>query len=271
MPAAGSFVCGASDSLQDARSAVRVPCVYIEPQPGGGGGGGGEASGGEASGGAGGGGGGGSGGGAEGGVPAASDGGGGGSGSSGGESGGSGANGSGGGGGGGGECDRYRLVVFQLQQVAVAMLVEEASANWAHPLWYQQLAGMLVPELQPLAGLLAEQHTRVAALEEPYRFAYFNKVRGRWQVACGGWHAAGGMWHAARVHLADPCMLACFHQDNLALKCTIRNTSSHRPGGHHRLGLSPEARTLLERVHADLKGGGPLTEVHGASRMVHGA
>lgn len=227
--AAGSFVCGAADALQDARSAVRVPCVHIEPQPGFepavlGPRGGTPASApippSAAA------------------VPPTTD--------------GSAASASGlfscrragpshetGGcqeAGEQGACsftsaseatrlqtERHRLVVFQLQQMAVAMLVEDAAPQWTQPLWYSQLASLLVPELQPLAPLLASTHTRMTQLEEPYRFAYFNK-------------------------------------QNLALKCSMKPS---KPGGQ-RLGLATEIKLLVDRMHVDIagsSGGGQLREV----------
>ena len=64
---------------------------------------------------------------------------------------------------------------FQLQQAVVTMLVDESAPQWQQPVWYQQLAALLVPELQPLAPLLAETQQRMIQLEEPYRFVYFNR------------------------------------------------------------------------------------------------
>ena len=56
-----------------------------------------------------------------------------------------------------------------------------------------------------------------------------------------------------------------FNSDNFALKCSIRNSSSHRPGGYHRLGISSEVKELLERVHADLSGERRIHEVRYAT------
>ena len=250
LPAAGSFVCGAADSLQDQRSAVRVPRVYLEAQPGF------EPSATEPTA-----------------TPpqpppsapplpsspslpaappmpgtapetapesasttdAARD--------------GAGASGQGGEGGGadghsdGGagpsgmapsqtaaaatatgrgtsqpterRAERYRLVVFQLQQAAVTMLVDESAPQWQQPVWYQQLAALLVPELQPLAPLLAETQQRMTQLEEPYRFVYFNR-------------------------------------HNLALKSSMRAAKA----GAQRMDLAAEMKLLLDRVHTDIAGGG---------------
>eukprot|EP00900_Chrysochromulina_parva_P020345 jgi/Chrpa1/2944/Chrysochromulina_OHIO_Genome00002271-RA len=60
-------------------------------------------------------------------------------------------------------------------QAVVTMLVDESAPQWQQPVWYQQLAALLVPELQPLAPLLAETQQRMTQLEEPYRFVYFNR------------------------------------------------------------------------------------------------
>ena len=201
-PAAGCFVCGAGDVTQDARSAVRVPCVHIEPQPGSGpsGSGGGEGE-------------------AEGGVA---------NGTSGGESG-SAAE-SSGAADATSELRRLRLVVFQLQQASVVLLVDEASPNWSQPLWYQQVAALLVPELQPVAGLLAETHAKLQAVDEAHRYIYFNRL-------------------------------------NLVLKSSIR---AMRAGLTGRLGLHTEPKHLLNRVHADLVGEHGVREVALQTAGAHG-
>jgi len=51
-------------------------------------------------------------------------------------------------------------VVFQLQQAVIALLVDDSSQQWMQPLWYQHLAALLVPELQPLTALLASRSSR---------------------------------------------------------------------------------------------------------------
>ena len=168
-PAAGGFVCGAGDVTQDALSAVRVPCIHIETQPG-------DAAGGGASGDA---------------PP---------------ESAGSGA---------GGGLTRLRLVVFQLQQAAVALLIDEASPNWSQPLWYQQLASQLVPEMQPLPALLAQEYAKNSGADDAHRVIYFNRL-------------------------------------NNVLRSSIRNM---RAGLTGRLGLHTEPKHLLNRLHADLTEG----------------
>ena len=206
----GVFVCGAHDPTQDGRSAVRLPCVHIEPQPGFGAGAGSAGAGGGGAGGDGGGGG-----------------------------------GAGGDGGGGGSSSppsadvsdgcgaapaeeeaapvlpgaaatapvKHRLVVFQLQSMSLVLLVDDADVGtWSQPVWYQHLAGLLVSEMQPLASMLAEQHGRLQAVEEPHRFIYLNRL-------------------------------------NLALKTSIRPM---RTGIHGKLGLTSEARQLLNRLHSDL-------------------
>jgi hypothetical protein len=242
VPAAGSFVCGAADSLQDQRSAVRVPRVYLEAQPGF------EPSATEptptpsqpppsappppsspslpaappmpGT--------------APGTAPASAS-------TTDGARDGAGASGKGGeGGAADGHSDggagpsgtassqtatagrgrpqpteRYRLVVFQLQQAVVSMLVDESAPQWQQPVWYQQLAALLVPELQPLAPLLAETQQRMTQLEEPYRFVYFNR-------------------------------------HNLALKSSMRAAKA----GAQRMGLGAEVKLLLDRVHTDVAGGG---------------
>lgn len=242
-PAAGCFVCGAADSLQDMRSAVRVPCVHIEAQPGcvpppdaaastgacaaaldpgvdagagvtdGASGLGASAAG-------------------EGGEGAAEHA----AGSASAHAAGSEAIEDGGEDETSGRAqsdaglppmERCRLVIFQLQQASVTLLLDEDSQQWMQPLWYQHVSALLVPELQPVAALLAEQHTRMQALEEPYRFVYFNR-------------------------------------HNLAVKGHMRSGSAGArsiSAATSRMGMAAEPKQLLDRMHADLSTGGPLREV----------
>lgn len=55
----------------------------------------------------------------------------------------------------------YRLVIFAIQQTVLVMLVDDVPCHWAHPVWYQELAALLVAELQPLTMQLADQHLRL--------------------------------------------------------------------------------------------------------------
>jgi hypothetical protein len=75
------------------------------------------------------------------------------------------------------ELSRYRLVVFQMVSTTLVLLVaDEETRTWSQPLWYQSLRAQILPELQPLATTLTEQHSRFLAVEEPHRFLYFNRV-----------------------------------------------------------------------------------------------
>jgi len=217
-PAAGAFVCGAGDVTQDPFSAVRVPCVNIESQPGrvgdsgpiadaaGDGGGGASAASGSAC--------------AAEGTSAAD--------VAGGVAGNDAANGAADRP--AGDQQRLRLVVFQLQQTSVALLVEEEAPNWSQPLWYQQLQAQLVPEMQPIAALLAETAAKLQSVEDVHRFIYFNRL-------------------------------------NLVLKSSIR---AMRAGLTGRLGLHTEPKQLLNRLHADLTGEHGVREVALQTAGAHG-
>jgi len=46
----------------------------------------------------------------------------------------------------------------------------------AHSVSSLQVASLVVEELQPVAALLAEQHSRLQAVDEPYRYVYLNQM-----------------------------------------------------------------------------------------------
>ena len=130
-------------------------------------------------------------------------------------------------------CSVYRLVVYQLQHTAVALLVDDSAADaWGAPSWYEGVAATLAAELPALSAQLADQHSRHQAHEDPFRYVYFNRlnlavktsVRGGGSGGGGGGGGGGGAGGA-------------------------------RAGRVGRLGLSSALSALLNRTHADLAEG----------------
>ena len=199
-PAAGAFLCGAGDATQDARSAVRVPCVHIDhaaEQTAGGDGAGGSSHGGA------------EGSGCAGGTLASSDGADAGAASSAGAAGGEGA---------GAAASRpgsatlrCRLVVFAINGTSVALLLDEAATEWTLPQWYSGVAATLVPEIQPVSVALADAHARLAALDDPHRFIYFNALNRHLRTSIRGWaaHPRPFLAHRARAPHAPTSSRAC--------------------------------------------------------------
>uniref|UniRef100_A0A7S0P4V2 CCZ1/INTU/HPS4 third Longin domain-containing protein n=1 Tax=Calcidiscus leptoporus TaxID=127549 RepID=A0A7S0P4V2_9EUKA len=72
--------------------------------------------------------------------------------------------------------DGYRLVVFRMQDVTAAILVEDGSSCWTSHGWYQQLGAQLAVELHPLASLLSMEAKRTQLENDAFRFLYFNRI-----------------------------------------------------------------------------------------------
>ena len=66
--------------------------------------------------------------------------------------------------------------MFTIHGTSIALLLDESATEWSLPLWYAGLSAMLVPEMQPISTALSDAHARLAALDDPHRFIYFNTL-----------------------------------------------------------------------------------------------
>ena len=114
------------------------------------------------------------------------------------------------------ECEEYRLVVYQQERVHVVFLVDPAAAIDLE--FFRSLSSSIHPAIANIQNVIEKQEggsTGGGALEEQYRFIYFNHI-------------------------------------NLALKTSLKTATAKRTGGNA-VTISRETMSIISDLHEDLK------------------